>query len=250
METIFDSLGQPIYNANGHKGYLIKWKLVTPFCKKWSRNRDADMERVKEMIDLYHKGGYIPRMIHLACLGDEGVVCYDGNHRKEVFNAISEDDDDLVCLVDIIFNATHNDVYKAFNNINKSVQLPAIYIEECNENDVKAEIIELVRQYEVRYRGLMSTSPRCHAPNFNRDTFTDNIYTIYKSYGGKKSIAEIRIVLDKLNEEYAQGKICRPHSMYKDTVIQKCKKHNMWLFLEKCIPIEHVELIHRSLGAC
>lgn len=99
------------------------------------------MERVKEMVDVHNKGGYIPRMIHLAYLQDEGVVCYDGNHRKEVFTSICGDaNESMMCVV-----------YKAFTNINNSVQLPAIYIEESNgdENNVKAEIIKLVRDYEV-----------------------------------------------------------------------------------------------------
>lgn len=119
MEAIFDSLGQSIYNFNGHKGYMIQWKLIAPFCKKWSRNRDPDIERVNEMVEYYHKGGYIPRMIHLAELKDEGMVCYDGNHRKEVFNMCN--DEAVMCVVDVLFGATQNDVYKAFNNINKSV---------------------------------------------------------------------------------------------------------------------------------
>jgi len=181
MEAIFNSLGQPIYDLNGHKGFLVRWKLISPFCKKWSRNRDADLARVNEMIDFYHKGGYIPRIVHLAEVKDEGLVCYDGNHRKEVFDKCN--DEDVLCIVDVMFGATQNDIYKAFNNINKSVQLPAIYIDECNnDNNVKAEIVELVKEYENKYKPLLSTSARCHAPNFNRDNFTDNIYNIYTSF--------------------------------------------------------------------
>ena len=135
------------------------------------------MERVNEMVEHYHKGGYIPRIIHLAEIKDEGIVCYDGNHRKEVFNKCN--DDGVMCVVDMMFDATHNDVYKAFNNINKSVQLPAIYIEEGgDDNNVKAEIVKLVREYETKYKPFLSTSSRCHAPQFNRDTFTDNIYNL------------------------------------------------------------------------
>lgn len=240
MEAIFDSLGQSIYNINGHKGYIIKWKLIAPFCKKWSRNRNPDMERVSEMIEYYNKGGYVPRMIHLAEIKEEGIVCYDGNHRKEVFNSCN--DDDMSCIVDVMFNACQNDVYKVFNNINKSVQLPAIYIEESS-NDVKADIVNLVRTYETKYKALLSTSPRCHAPNFNRDAFTDNIYIIYTAFNRTLSIDKIGDLLDKLNKEYAQGRLCRPHSMYKPSVLEKCKTHDMWLFIDKTIPFEHIEKV-------
>lgn len=245
MEAIFDSLGQSIYNFNGHKGYMIQWKMIAPFCKKWSRNRDPDIERVNEMVEYYHKGGYIPRMIHLAELKDEGMVCYDGNHRKEVFNMCN--DEAVMCVVDVMFGANQNDVYKAFNNINKSVQLPAIYIEESSgENDVKAEIVKLVKEYETKYKPFLSTSARCHAPHFNRDAFTDNIYNIYTSLGKVVSIEQIGKLLDMLNNEYAQGRMCRPHSVYKQSILDKCKKHNMWLFIERTIPFEHIETLLNS----
>jgi hypothetical protein len=245
METIFDSLGTSVYNLNGHNGYIIIWKLISPFCKKWSRNREPDMERVNEMIEYHNKGGYIPRMIHLAELKEEGIVCYDGNHRKEVFNICN--DEDVTCLVDIIFCATQNDVYKAFNNINKAVQLPAIYLEEEKDNgDVIVKILNLVKQYEAKYKQLLSTSPRCHAPNFNRDSLTDNIYNIYKSLGNVISIEHIGSILERLNNEYSRGRICRPHSSYKESVVEKCKKYNMWLFIEKTIPVEHVEMLVNS----
>ena len=104
MEAVLSQLGKSIYDCNGHNGFIIRWKLVAPFCKKWSRNRDPDMERVNEMIDHYHKGGYIPRMIHLAEIKDEGVVCYDGNHRKEVFNICN--DETLICVYVLLMSCS------------------------------------------------------------------------------------------------------------------------------------------------
>jgi hypothetical protein len=246
MDAIFDNLGQSIYKINGHTGYVIQWKLIAPFCKKWSRNRDPDLERVNEMVVHLNKGGYIPRMIHLADIKDEGIVCYDGNHRKEVFNICN--DEMITCVVDVMFNASQNDVYKAFTNINKSVQVPAIYVEEQENNNVKAEIVAIVKEYEHKYKSYISSSARCHAPHFNRDTFTDNIYNIYTSFGHVVSIEQIKNLLEKLNTEYSNGRLCRPHSLYKSTLLEKCKKHNLWLFIEKSIPFEHVErLLHNTI---
>lgn len=245
MEAILKSLGTEIYDFNDHKGYLIQWSLISPLCKKWSRNRDPDVQRVEEMINHHNKGGYIPRMIHLAELKEDGLVCYDGNHRREVFDKCN--DEIIMCVVDVMFDASENKVYKAFNNINKSVQLPAIYIDEPKDtklyNNVKEDILKLVKDYEAKFKPLLSTSPRCHVPNFNRDNFTDNVYNIYKSFGGFVSIVKIGELLETLNTEYSQGRICRPHCMYKQTVLDKCKKHNMWLFVERNIPFEHVERV-------
>jgi tRNA isopentenyl-2-thiomethyl-A-37 hydroxylase MiaE len=181
-------------------------------------------------------------MIHLAEIIDEGIVCYDGNHRREVFNLLN--DKEFVCIVDVMFSATQNDVYKAFNAINKAVQLPAIYIDEQNNNDnVKTEILQLVKKYETKYKPFLSTSSRCHAPQFNRDNFIDNIYNIYISFDRTVSIKQLNELFEKLNIEYQHEKICRPHSLYKKSLIDKCKKHNFWLFIDKTISFEHVEFL-------
>ena len=71
MYAVLKSLGQEIYShdtgcGNAHKGFLVKWNLIGPLCKKWSRNRDPVQERVSEMIAHCNKGNYVPRMIHLA----------------------------------------------------------------------------------------------------------------------------------------------------------------------------------------
>jgi hypothetical protein len=33
-------------------------------------------------------------------------------------------------------------------------------------------------------------------------------------------------------------------------LLEKCKKHNMWLFIEKTIPFEHVERVLHSWYIC
>lgn len=88
MENTLSLLGTKLYEDGLHKCFLIKWKAIEPLCKKWSRNRNVDNERVKEMMEYYKAGGYIPRIIHLAELEAEGLACYDGNHRREVFSLL------------------------------------------------------------------------------------------------------------------------------------------------------------------
>jgi len=80
MKDIFASLGKQIYDNDNHQGYLVKWNMIAPLCKKWSHNRDCDNERVDEIFKFHNNGGYIPRMIHLAEIESEGLICYDGNH--------------------------------------------------------------------------------------------------------------------------------------------------------------------------
>lgn len=243
MESVIQKLGQRIYTNGKHAGFVISWSLISPLCKKWSRNRDADGKRVEDMLAFHNGGGYIPKMIHLADVEGEGLVCYDGNHRREVFDKWVGGD--VTFVVDVMFGATQLDVLEAFTNINKAVAVPEIYMDELMNSTVKNEILDLVKSYEVKHKDFVSTSDRCRAPHFNRDAFIDNVDHLYKSFGGVVSVAQLGKLLEELNAEYANGRLCRPHSMYSDKVIGKCTKHNFWLFIEKRIPFEHVELISK-----
>jgi hypothetical protein len=190
------------------------------------------------MLEHFNKGGYIPMNLHLAEVQGEGLVCYDGNHRREVLNTLNHA---AVCIVDIMFNASQNDVYKAFSNLNKSVQVPAIYLEDDFRPSVKDEILDLVKSYESKYRPMLSASARCHAPHFNRDMFTDNIFNIYTHFNGLLSVSGIALLLEQLNTTYAKGMLCNAHTTYRPNVIEKCKTHNLWIFMNRSIPVEHVQ---------
>lgn len=245
MELIINSLGQKIYENNNHIGYLIEYNKIAPLCKKWSRNRDCDENRVNDIYNFYITGGYIPNIIHLAEIEEEGLICYDGNHRREVFNKyIKNNNKSLTCIIDIIFSTSQNEVYNVFNNINKAVQLPAIYLEKKdNIMIIKNDIINLVKKYETNYKPFLSTSSRFQAPNFNRDVFVDNIYEIYQYFNGTIDINNIEKLLDKLNNEYSIENLCKPHNKYKKNLIDKCKKYNFWIFIDRTLHIEHIKIL-------
>ena len=239
MENVFNVFANELYRCGRHVGYSVKFKHIDPICKKWSKNRNPDMERVKEMHEYYNSGGYIPKFIHLAELKGEGIVCYDGNHRRELLKLIN--DGDIECIVDVMFSATDEDIYEAFSSVNRAVDVPEIYLEDVS--NIKDDVLELVKKYESNYKQFTSKSSRCRSPNFNRDVFTDNITKIYKYFNGTKTILEIEDALNKLNKEYANGKLCKSHSKYPLSVIDKCKKHGLWLFLEREVICEHVDKV-------
>lgn len=246
MQAIINSLANTIYIDNNHIGYIIKWKLISPLCKKWSRNRDADMTRVNEMIEYHNAGGYIPKMLHLAEIIDEGLVCYDGNHRRELLNYIEKNENsEIECIIDIVYRVSQKDVYDIFENINKSVQLPAIYLDADTKNNINKDyLINIVKKYETNYKMFLSSSSRCHAPQFNRDTFTDNLSDICDKLSTNNldfNIDELEELLDDLNTYYSQQKLCKDHSKYRSSIIDKCRKHNFWLFIDKTIPYSHIE---------
>ena len=242
MEAIISRIGQLIIDNNRHKLYRIPWPVVEPLIKKWSRNRDPDVSRVHEMAEHVKSGGYLPPLIHVAEIPGEGLVCYDGNHRRECFKLVSPSTD---VLLDIMFSATQKEVYEAFDNLNKCVQVPAIYMEEHNENihDVREQILEIVKQLEKKYKNYMSTSVRCRAPHFNRDRLTDNLYNIWTHFNGHITIKQIKDALTELNHLYSKEQLCRPHSTYGVHVIKKCSEKDLWLFIDKDIPVEHIRSV-------
>ena len=69
MQSIIESFGTQLYEEGNHVGYKVHVKHMIPLWKKWSRNRDPDMERVNEILE---SRAYIPKFIHLAEL--EGRV--------------------------------------------------------------------------------------------------------------------------------------------------------------------------------
>lgn len=228
---------QCLYDNNNHQGFLVDWTIVNKLITKWEHNRDVDTVRVKEMLEFHKSGGYLPRMIHVANIeGTPSLLCYDGNHRREVFNKL--DDWTFFVVLDVHFAQNEKDIFEACANINKSIQLPPVYLEDSR---IKSQIVKIVEKYAKSYPELCSSFPRCNRPNFNRDTFTTNIYDTYTAHEAKYSISMIAKGLTKLNVMYSKGRMCRKHDLYTVKVINKCKKSNMWLFLERIIDPYHVE---------
>ena len=237
LKAVLDARGQRVYLNSGHVGYAIQWSVLSPLCRRWSRNRDVDAARVAEMLHFHQSGGYIPRIVHVAHVPEEGLVCYDGNHRRHVFNALCDAAaEDVHVIADVMFRASAADVCVAFYNVNKAVQVPAVYLEE---SDTKDDILALVKTYEQEYQAFVSTSSRCHCPNFNRDSFIDDVDAIHKYFNGSVSVNQIGMLLKRLNAAYASAS----HPRLKSGVLEKCRKHNFWLFIERHIAPRHLEAL-------
>lgn len=245
MDALLDRIGTLITVNGNHRMYLVEWNIVKPLMHKWSCNRDPDMQRVQEIKVHMENGGHVPLFLHVADHAEEGLVCYDGNHRREAFNLL---DKPPSVILDVLMHATKKDIYHEFTNINKSVQVPALYVGEDGNNfevlKIRDQISALVRTYETKYPSFTSTSNRCHAPNFNRDAFIENLFEIWKDMDGCIDIDELTSRLEKLNIAYAEGRMCRAHSSYKPNVIQKCKQGGLWLFIDRKISSDHVKLMY------
>ena len=76
------------------KNKLIKTTAgeLVNYTKMWSKNRPPDQNRILEIAEYINKTKIIDGIISLAGTGnflhDEGLVCYDGNHRREACKLI------------------------------------------------------------------------------------------------------------------------------------------------------------------
>jgi hypothetical protein len=245
MNALFNKIGTLILVNGRHKMYMVEWEVVKPIIQKWSCNREPDMERVKEIKSHIENGGYVPLILHVADTKEEGLVCYDGNHRREALNILSKPP---TVILDVLCDASKRDIYNEITQINKSVPVPTMYVGEDGNNievlKVRDQITCLVKRYESKYKSFASTSSRCHAPNFNRDMFMENILEIWKDMDGVISIDDLDTILQKINIAYSEGRMCRPHHTYRPQIVQKCKEGGLWLFIDRKIPSDHVKVLY------
>jgi hypothetical protein len=239
MDNIIIKLGTIIDQSNDHFIIKVKYNDIRCLIKKWSKNRDCDPVRAKEIAESIKKGSYVPKIIYLASIDSEGIVCYDGNTRRNAFNLLVGTEFEInEILIDIIFDISEVKLRELFIDINKNISVPDIYIEsgEDSNSKVKLDIIQLVKTYTDKYKTHSSSSNKCTVPNFNRDLLIDNIYSIYKEYDGCLSISKIEETMSLLNEEYKSGK----YPSTKETVTKKCKQSGLYLFQHKnCINMVH-----------
>jgi hypothetical protein len=240
MDSILQSIGTTVLEYHNHKVVIADWSLVGPILKKWSRNRDADELRVQEIANHILSGGFVPPILHVADLDSEGLVCYDGNHRRSAFMKVPLPPDFKVVL-DILCKATQRGVFECFENINKSVQVPAIYTDDTSSTSVKQDILSVVQQFEKQYKAFVSTSNRPNAPNFNRDILIETLYNFWKDHQGTYSVKDIQEALKILNTLYDTRKIDPGINRIRSSTLRKCQQHHFWIFKDRLLNTEHLQ---------
>jgi hypothetical protein len=241
--THFDSIvGCNLKEIRGkHRTYFVPFSKIKDVIHKWSGNREPSPKRIEEMNEYYKQGGHIPFTLHLAILPDEGIVCYDGLHRLQVLKII---DDDRICDIDVLVDATQDEVLECFQNLNKSVQVSDVYID--THHSVRDEILAYKKRFIQRYKPFASGSKTCQRPNFCESEFEQHIYRVYEEFGGNVSITTIIQYLEELNEGYKNGTIKQGgNKKLPPRARTKCETKGLWLFAySKEINIEHVRQIH------
>lgn len=188
----------------------------------WSGNRPPDLQRVEELSLYLKKTGHVDGTIRLAYLVDEGLVCFEGNHR---LLALPDNIDNII--VDVIWKASARIVREEFLAVNKAVSVPSIY---TGDDEVsKDKIHTFVTWFSKKYCIMKSTSTRCTKPHFNSDCLKTQLMEYYE--GNNYSLEEIFDGLVLLNEKYIEGYRPKGLTKYTETQYEKCEFRDLYLFL-------------------
>jgi len=207
-----------------HGSHYVYWVPLHIFndlgIERWKYNRPPDTERVAEIHAFVKQSGRLDGMMYLACINKK-LYCYESNHRREALAGITEI---APILVDIMWDATHEQVKAEFLRLNKAVSVPELYVTDEPMADMDS-ILAARKAFCEKYKPLKVTTGRPQRPNFNSDVLLDDFVAITREH--KISAEEMMRRLDNLNVRLSHKAI---DSKLTDKVKEKCTNAAMWLF--------------------
>ena len=227
IQNIFTSLGGIHVGSDGRiQKIRIVWDHVKDIMKNWSGNRDTDEGRVRSITEAMQTGHYINNDLFVARLENEGIVCFDGNHRREAYRRLP--DPDRMVYINFLEQSTQEEVRRYFEDLNQGVSVPRMYTEKQNPVII-TQIKRIVETITTRFKtyNFASSCATCRAPHFIRDQFQNDIYDIYISRKETTPVDTINKALWSVNENYT----VHPHPpKLRGKALAKCQKSGFWLF--------------------
>ncbi len=173
FKTKKDMIGEIIFKINKnmclYKSTIENLNKFT--CINWNKNRPYDRVRVDDIKQYYKNNNItiIPGIIY-AWKNNNIIEIYDGIHRYMASQEIGN----MFLLIQIFDTKDETLIINDFKNINKSISVPIIYLEE--DNYIKRSVCENVVKYMCeKYKNHVSPSKNCQSQNFNRDNLIDFI---------------------------------------------------------------------------
>jgi hypothetical protein len=218
---------------------------------KWEFNRPPDNIRVSDISNYIHKGGSIDWIIYCTYISKIGEISkievYDGMHRisaiKEYIHMYELSLNtrcalrDSSILISIKINPTLGETIDAFQNINRCVSIPELYIDKSliiEGINIKKNIIEeIIQDWTNRFKSHFKSSMRTIIPNINRDIFIDIIDKIYDYYEIKTK-HQLENILNSANTHIKNN---ISNIKYTEPALNKCKKTGCYLFMIKQISL-------------
>jgi hypothetical protein len=185
----------------------------------WKFNRPPDDGRVWQIREWMVEANRMDGMLNLAYVRGQGLVCYEGNHRRIAWSQVHFT---FPLVVDIAWDMTDDMVKTEFVRLNMAISVPDVYV---GETSLRVDIEDAVASFRKKYPGHESASGRPCRPNYNRDKLTDEFTRLQREL--RCPVAEMMDRLDALNDEY---RITRDRSMLSPNTQVKCDISGLWLF--------------------
>ena len=233
-----------VKTAGKQTTYLLDVRTLRDMgAKRWSRQRPADEARVEEIRSRIAEKKDVQGVISMAWHPKENLIVYDGQHRWCACCPMEEPS--IRVLVEIMWDATEEEIVESFQSINRSVSVPELYTDPAvMAESVRPEIMDLVALLASKYKDFLSTSDKPNRPNFNRDRLTDELFAIWRDDFEKKvPFSSISRGLITLITEYHSDAYSAPREAVRRNakMYEKCEKHGFWLFAQNGkINVEHL----------
>ena len=214
--------------------YLADSHIIVKNTKIWRKNRPPDRLRVDEIKTHIIKNGYVEGIIYLASTPNQGLVCYDGNHRREALTLI---DKSYKIFINVLENPTDKHLCESFLNLNKCVPVTDLYMEPEKDTEdtklMKIIVNELADYYAALWKEHRKTSPNPKRPNFNLDGLKTRLKHIIDeselivSYDNKFKL------IDYINgcNDIIRGTLDEKTHKVTPKMLEKCSRNNCYLFL-------------------
>lgn len=191
-------------------------------CINWSKNRPHDPVRIRDI-----KNHFIEKSVNqipgiISGWNNKGIIeVYDGIHR---LFAGFETDLNMELLIQVYSDTDEKLIIDDFKNLNKSINIPSLYLEE--DNYYKRIVCEnVVKYFCEKYPKHVSSSRNCQSQNFNRDIFIEFISKLNIDFTKK---ALDTIIIQELSGINFQAKdYVKTHKV---EVPQKSNYSNFYLF--------------------
>lgn len=188
----------------------------------WSKNRPPDVSRINEISKYYIKNNIklVPGIVYIWEYNDNYII-YDGIHR---FLASLENNISMNYIVSITKTENEQKIIDEFININKSICVPSIYLE--NSDCIKKMICQNITENLCKkYPKFVSPSRNPFTYNFNRDNIIEFISTLDIDFNNPDIE---KIVMNELKLVNLQAKDFVINKGIKTP--RKCEFYNFYLF--------------------
>lgn len=226
------STPKEILNVPGHSPYVhgnnhtIYWVPVDVFnsldISRWKFNRPPDIARIESIREELKTLKRIDGIIYLGYV-DKQLVCYEGNHRREAL--LKAPSGMALILVDIMWDTTDAILADEFLRLNKSVSVPELY--KNPDEKRREELVAIRDRFVKRYKSHKSTSSQPNRPNFNPDSFLDQLDRIMRE--AELTADELEKRLEEVNMKY---KMKEKSPKMSESILKKCTEGGLWLFSE------------------